>query len=52
MGAGQYSLGIMIGGLGTMVPQRRAEIVALGIKSIVGGTLTTCLIGAVIGVIV
>ena len=31
------SLGIMIGGLGTMCPERRAEIVALGIKSIVGG---------------
>jgi CNT family concentrative nucleoside transporter len=46
------SLGIMIGGIGTMVPGRRAEIVALGMKSIVGGTLATCLIGAVIGVIV
>ena len=45
------SLGIMIGGLGTMVPARRAEVVALGMKSIVGGTLSTCLIGAVIGVI-
>jgi CNT family concentrative nucleoside transporter len=29
------SLGIMIGGLGTMVPERRAEIVGLGLKSIV-----------------
>lgn len=31
------SLGIMIGGLGTMVPQRRGEIVALGLRSIVAG---------------
>ena len=46
------SLGIMIGGLGTMVPSRRDEIVQLGIKSIVAGTLTTCLIGAVVGLIV
>ena len=45
------SLGIMIGGLGTMAPERRAEINSLGLKSIVSGTLTTCLMGAVVGVI-
>jgi len=45
------SLGIMIGGLGTMVPERRAEIVALGMKSIVAGTLATCMTGAVVGVL-
>lgn len=45
------SLGIMIGGLATMAPERRAEIVGLGFKSIVAGTLATCLIGAVVGVI-
>jgi CNT family concentrative nucleoside transporter len=44
------SLGIMIGGLGTMAPQRRDEINALGLKSIVSGTLTTCLMGAIVGV--
>jgi concentrative nucleoside transporter, CNT family len=45
------SLGIMIGGLGTMAPQRREEINALGLKSIVSGTLTTCLMGAIVGVL-
>src|SRR5437899_3646565 len=45
------SLGIMIGGLGTMAPDRRDEINALGLKSIVSGTLTTCLIGAIVGVL-
>jgi len=45
------SLGIMIGGLGVMVPERRAEIVELGLKSIVSGTLTTCLLGAIVGVV-
>lgn len=45
------SLGIMIGGLGTMAPQRRDEINALGLKSIVSGTLTTCVIGAIVGVL-
>ena len=45
------SLGIMIGGLGTMAPERRHEINALGLKSIASGTLTTCLMGAIVGVI-
>jgi CNT family concentrative nucleoside transporter len=45
------SLGIMIGGLGVMAPERRDEINSLGLKSIVSGTLTTCLIGAVVGVL-
>ncbi|PJG55944.1 nucleoside:proton symporter [Bradyrhizobium forestalis] len=45
------SLGIMIGGLGVMAPERRQEINALGLKSIVSGTLTTCLMGAVVGVL-
>jgi len=45
------SLGIMIGGLGVMAPQRRDEINSLGLKSIVSGTLTTCLMGAIVGVL-
>jgi CNT family concentrative nucleoside transporter len=45
------SLGIMIGGLGTMAPERRKEVVDLGIKSIVAGTLATCLTAASVGVI-
>jgi CNT family concentrative nucleoside transporter len=45
------SLGIMTGGLGTMVPERREEIVALGIRSIAAGTLATCMTGAVIGML-
>lgn len=43
------SLGIMVGGLTAMAPARRAEIIALGPKSIVSGTLTTCLLGAAVG---
>ena len=43
------SLGILIGGMGAMVPERRAEIVSLGMKSIVAGTLATCLTAAVVG---
>ncbi|MDH3830676.1 MAG: nucleoside:proton symporter [Gammaproteobacteria bacterium] len=45
------SLGIMIGGLATMVPERREEIIRLGMKSIAAGTLATCMTGAVMGVL-
>jgi CNT family concentrative nucleoside transporter len=45
------SLGIMIGGLGTMAPDRRSEIVALGLRSIIAGTLATSMTGAVVGII-
>jgi concentrative nucleoside transporter, CNT family len=45
------SLGIMIGGLGAMVPERRHEVVALGLRSILSGTLATCMSGAVAGVL-
>ena len=45
------SLGIMIGGLTAMVPERRREIVELGIKSLISGTLTSCMTGAVVGAI-
>ena len=43
------SLGIMIGGLSVMAPERRAEIASLGLKSILSGTLVTCLMGAIVG---
>jgi concentrative nucleoside transporter, CNT family len=45
------SLGIMIGGLATMAPDRRADVISLGFKSIVSGTLCTCLIGSTVGVL-
>ncbi len=45
------SLGIMIGGMGAMAPERRDEIVSLGFRSIVAGTLATCMTGAVVGIL-
>lgn len=44
-------LGIMIGGMAAMVPERRRELVALGFKSMIAGTLASCMTGAVIGVL-
>jgi CNT family concentrative nucleoside transporter len=45
------SLGIMIGGLGAMAPERRSEIVGLGIRSIVAGVMATCMTAALVGLI-
>jgi CNT family concentrative nucleoside transporter len=45
------SLGIMIAGLTVMAPERRHDILSLGWKSIVSGTLSTCLLGAIVGIL-
>lgn len=43
------SLGIMITGLSAMAPERRDDVIALGARSLLAGTLTTCLLGAIAG---
>jgi CNT family concentrative nucleoside transporter len=45
------SLGIMIGGLGSLAPERRGEILGLGMKSLLAGTLATLMTGAVVGML-
>jgi len=45
------SLGILIGGMGAMVPERKREVVALGMRSILSGTLATCMSGAIVGML-
>jgi CNT family concentrative nucleoside transporter len=45
------SLGILIGGLSSIAPDRAGEIVALGPRSILAGVLTTLMTGAVVGVL-
>ena len=46
------SLGIMIAGLTGMCPERAQEIVALAPKSLISGTLATCMTGAVAGLLI
>ena len=41
----------LIGGLTALVPSRRSDIVTLGTRAIVSGTLATSMTGAVIGLI-
>ena len=45
------SLGIMLGGMGSMIPERRAEIVSLGLRSVLAGTLATMMTGALLGIL-
>jgi CNT family concentrative nucleoside transporter len=43
------SMGIIVGGLGALVPERRGEIAALGPAALLGGTLACCMTGAAVG---
>jgi CNT family concentrative nucleoside transporter len=46
------SLGIMIGGLGAMAPDRRKEIVQLGLRSVLAGVMASCMTGAVVAILI
>jgi CNT family concentrative nucleoside transporter len=45
------SLGIMIGGMGTLVPERRGEVARMGLRAILAGTMASCLTGAIVGML-
>jgi CNT family concentrative nucleoside transporter len=45
------SVGIMIGGIAAMLPERREEVAKLGLRSLVSGTIATCMSGAVAGLL-
>lgn len=45
------SLGIMIGGLVTMCPERRGDLLSLAPRTLISGTLATFMTGALIGLL-
>ncbi|MGG5823746.1 NupC/NupG family nucleoside CNT transporter [Falsiroseomonas sp. HW251] len=45
------SVGIMLGGMVAMCPERRADIVGLGLPSLVSGSIACCMTGAVVGML-
>ena len=45
------SLGILIAGLGSLCPERREEIVAMGVKALLAGVLASLMTGAVVGML-
>ena len=46
------SVGILIGGMAAMLPERRDEVLALGLRSLVSGTLATLATGATVGMLI
>ena len=45
------SVGIMVTGMAAMCPERRADIVQLGLPSLISATIACCMTGAVVGVL-
>jgi concentrative nucleoside transporter, CNT family len=45
------SMGIMIGTFGPLAPERRAEVTSLVAKTILSGTLATCMTGTIVGLL-
>lgn len=45
------SVGIMVGGMTAMCPERRADIVTLGLPSLVAASIACCMTGATIGLL-
>ena len=45
------AIGILVGGVGAIVPERRVEIAQLGLRAIVAGSMATCMTGAVAGLL-
>jgi CNT family concentrative nucleoside transporter len=46
------SLAILLGGIQGIAPERRSEAAELGLRSIVGGTLATCMTGCLAGMMI
>jgi CNT family concentrative nucleoside transporter len=46
------SIGIQIGGIGALAPERRGELARLGLRAMVAGTIAAMMTGAVAGVFI
>ena len=46
------SVGLLVTGLSTMAPERRADIASLGLRALLGGTLANCMTAAIVGVLI
>jgi CNT family concentrative nucleoside transporter len=45
------SIGIQIGGLGGMAPERQSDVARLGLRAMFGGTIVNCMMGCLAGVL-
>ncbi len=46
------SIGIQLGGIGALAPERKGELAQLGLRAMLGGTLACCMTGCVAGVLI
>lgn len=46
------SIGIQIGGLGALAPERQPDLARLGLRAMLGGTLATCMTACIAGVLI
>jgi CNT family concentrative nucleoside transporter len=44
------SIGIQLGGIGGMAPERMGDLAELGLRAMIGGVIAACMTGAVVGV--
>lgn len=46
------SIGIQVGGIGTLAPEKRGELAKLGLRAVLGGTLATFICAAIAGILI
>ena len=46
------SIGIQVGGIGGLCPDRRAELADIGFRAMIGGTLACCMTACVAGIVI
>jgi CNT family concentrative nucleoside transporter len=46
------AIGIQVGGIGGLAPNRRKELASLGLRAMLGGTLACCMTGAIAGLVI
>lgn len=46
------SIGIQVGGIGSLAPERRSDIAKLGIKSLIGGSLAAFMTATIAGILI
>ena len=43
--------GILLSGIGTMIPDRKGDLISVSVKALIGATLASCFTGLVVGII-
>ncbi|MDG2128695.1 MAG: nucleoside transporter C-terminal domain-containing protein [Fuerstiella sp.] len=46
------SIGIQVGGIGGLCPERRSDLAAVGLRAMLGGTLACCMTASVAGIVI